>query len=568
MTDIAGSRHRIKLWVPGVLFLLSLLFLLARVLMATNANMMNDEYYYAKTAYLWFTGEIDTRQITSLPGRGEAGFPNSLFFAIYKVCYYFGSSFYVAAKLLNVIFAALMGICVFTVAKRFLEPRMAMGIAILSLWLPSVSYFSYFVPEALYECLIWVGLAGFFSLADTSIRRPVALLGIAFGAAFLAKPNAAALMLAANAMVAVVTFKTADGTWQIRPMVSSLLVLNATFLGTAYLLNVALTGGLAWDPVGKFYGTGLSRVGEVQVQKDFLLVFATYAAACLLAIGLLLGPALLVLAAGAPRADRSRRDLALWLMSTLGLAVLLVGTAKVGANWERVYENHTGIYSTRYMSVIFPLVLIACFRFLPEAIKSRRIRVLAGVLIVLLTAGFAFTFRNMENTFQMREVFWSRGIGSAAYAAMVFCLLAVTLYYALHKRPSALAYKVLLGGFALLSSAALARQEVWWSNHGPARWYSDVANTLSQTIPRGERDNGLIVTEANHRAARFMFQFRGIDSLVMTRDFRSIRPANIPASISWVLFLGDQDPQFHPACVGMKAATYCPLKSFEHAESP
>lgn len=567
MTDIAGSQNRIKLWLPGGLFLLSLLFLLARVLMATNANMMNDEYYHAKTAYLWFTGEINTRHITSLPGRGEAGFPDSLFFAIYKVCYYFGSSFYVAAKLLNVIFAALMGIGVFTVAKRFLEPRMAMGIAILSLWLPPTSYFSYFVPEALYECLIWAGLAGFFALADTSIRRAAALLGIAFGAALLAKPNAAALMLAANAMVAVVTLKSAEGTWQIRPMISSLVVLNAAFLGSAYLLNVVLTGGLAWDPVGKFYETGLSRVGEVQVQKDFLLVFATYGAACLLAIGLLLGPALLVLVSGAPRADRSRRDLALWLMSALGLAVLLLGTAKVGTNWERVYENHTGVYSTRYISVIFPLVLIACFRFLPEAIKSRRIRALAGVLIVLFTAGLGFVFRNMENTFQMREVFWTRGIGSPVYAAMVLCLLGVTLYYALHKRPSSLPYKVLLGGFALLSSAALARQDVWWSNHGPERWYSDVANSLTHTIPLAERDNGLIITEANHRAARFMFQFPGIDSLVVTRDFRNVRPVDIPASTSWVLFLGDQDPQFHPACVRMQAATYCPLKTFEPAAS-
>ena len=60
----------------ALFFGLSVIALLVRALLLPDAVLMADEYYYAKTAQLWFVHQVDVRSITAIPNQGPVGFPN------------------------------------------------------------------------------------------------------------------------------------------------------------------------------------------------------------------------------------------------------------------------------------------------------------------------------------------------------------------------------------------------------------------------------------------------------------------------------------------------------------
>jgi hypothetical protein len=545
----------------GWLFVASAVALLARVLMVPSAIMMNDEYYYAKTTYLWFIDQAGSRHITSLPTRGEAEFPNALFFALYRISYFFGQNFYVGAKLLNVVLGTLMALTVRVVARQFVDRRFATGIAILALWLPSTSYFTYFVPEPLYELLVWAGLAFYFVRLSSTPTLAHAVLGGCLGAAFLAKPNAVALLAAVNVVVVVVGAMHEGGDGMARRIFRHLLAVNLAFVAAAYLLNVLATGSVVWDPVGKFYKTGLSKLGEIDARQSFLATFTKYSAAYALALGFMLGPPLTVLLVRATRAKGTIAETALLAMSLIGVGVLLLGSAKVATNWERVYQNHADIYSTRYMSVLFPLLLITFVRFLPSTHELRARRLAFGIAIAAVTVLLALYFRHMPNTFQMREVMWPREIHRWAYRITIASSAAVTLYYAMRRRPGPGVYATGVSVLSVLAVLTILRRDVQLVRHGEHGRDADLARALTELVPPAEQDHGVIVAPSNRGAALFMFQYPGIDSLIVTANPRSVTAQSLPASASWIVFVGEGDPGFAPSCVRLRSGTFCPLSA-------
>lgn len=546
--------------VPDVydwLFVTSVVALLVRVMLVPSAIMLNDEYYYAKTAYLWFLDAIQTRQITSLPTRGEAAFPNALFFAVYQLTYYFGENFYVGAKLLNVVLGTGMALMVQRVAAQFVDRRAAMAIAILTLWLPSMTYFAYFVPEPLYELLIWCGLAGFLWHIEQRTIRAAAILGACVGAAFLVKPNAIAVLMAMNVVLLAVLALHGPREGRATRVLIALGALNAAFLVAAYATSVLITGNLRWDPVGKFYQTGLSKLGELDTQQSFIETFTRYSAAYVLAIGFIVGPPLVVLLSTMTRQKERARDTALIATCLIGMAALLAGSAKVATNWERVYENHANIFSTRYVSVFIPLFLIAFVKFLP-AVRDRRLpRVCFGVLIAIGVIGLGLVFRHMANTFQMRELMWPRSLHQWGYRTAVATSVAVTLFYAIRRRPGVAVYGAFMTLLALGATFAQVRQDVGLTRDGDAGRYADVARALAVLVPVSEYDHGLIVASKNHIASRFMFQFPGIDALIVREELDAVEPAAMPHGTSWIVYLGERPPLYPGTCILLPAGSYC-----------
>lgn len=548
---------------PEVLISLAILSLIIRFLLVPNPLYMNDEYYYIKTAQLWHDGTLDTRAVTNIPNRGETGFPNSLFFAIYQSAFLFGDGFYAAAKWISLFFAAVTALAIGSVARRFMKPLPATGIVVLALWLPSTTYLHLFMPEALYECLVWLGVAALFALHAQRLKLAVVVLGACLGAAWLAKPNAIAVLAAFNLVIACLLWTDKAQQQRLRSAIAALLLVNVSFVLTGYLLNVLLTGHLQWDPMGKFYQIGLSKMAEVDASGSFVEVFARYLKAYVFVVLVIFSPALIAIGAGVAGAARrlSTADVLLLATAILGTGVLLLGSVKVGVNWERVYSNHKGIYSTRYMSVFFPLFVIAFFRFLPDALAQRKVRAWLGAglalacLLLMTTRGYVFVWG------QMRWAFWAYGIHPAAVRIFWAVMWLAILYYAFARAPRARVYGALTVAYSLLSVAVWMHIDFMSAQHGEAKNDADAARTVAALVRPESFDQGHVVAAAAAGpATRFMSTFPGIISMALTDPARpQVERGEIPKAARWVVFLAGTRPGFDAPCLALKSAIFCPL---------
>jgi len=547
-----------QLLKPEVLILLAIFTLVVRVLLISQPVLMSDEYYYIKTSQLWHDGTIDTRSITSLPTRGEAKFPNSLFFAIYQLAFHFGDSFYVAGKLFNVFFASVAALAIVSVARRFMSDLAAAGIGALALWLPSSSFLPYFMPEALYEALVWLGIAALFALHERQPRLAVAVLGAFLGAALLAKPNALAVLAGCNVVVLCLVWTTREkSTLPWRQAIVALLLINLTFVASGYLINLLLTGQLHWDPVGKFYETGLSKVGEVDAGRSFVEAFARYLALYVFLVMLVFGPALLAMGVGAfSGKPLSTSDVLLLALTVFGVGVLLLGSVKVGVNWERVYYNHIGIYSSRYMSVLFPLFMIGFVRFLPDAAPQRRWRLWVGGALLLACLALSSTRSYVNNWLQMRDLFWPRELPPVALRAIWALMLVPLIYCAVARVPRPRVYAVAMGLYALFSGAILWHKDFRECQTGVQKVYADAARTVAALVRPELYDKGHVVHKLPTSASYFMTTFPGIISVTRL----GIEPeGRVPSTARWVVYLEDAQPASTAGCVSVKSATLCPL---------
>ena len=552
----------------GWVFWLSVLALLARAMLLSGPIIMDDEYYYAKTAQLWYLNAEHTRSVTAMIGGEAPTFPNAFFFAIYQFCYLFGPSFYTAAKLLNVAFVTISAIAVARVGRLFTGRSTAGWIGVLTLWLPATAYGVAFMAEPLYECVVWCGLLAFFSLLPRHERGAAAALGLSLGIAYLTKPTAVVLLMTANAVVAIVAWRSSEGKRRLRSVLAVVAVLNLAFFATGYLLNTVLTGSVAWDPIGGYYRQDLSKAMAVEATHNFLADAVRYVAAYTFFVLLLFGPAVTMLIAGFRKAAQDTRTGALAAFAAVGLALLVLGTAKASINWEYVHEGNPQSYSTRYMSVLFPLLLIAYATLYEGAATAITVRKWIGAIAALAVACFAVLFVSIENTIQVKEVFWTRGwVGIAgpdgiwAYAGASIVFLSVTVYHAFARRPRATVYAGVLAVWAILSAMGLFRLELWDSTGwlGP----SDRAGlVVSSLVAPSARDNGLVVFDYRWRASTFMFRYPGFVPIRREVSGSIIDRDSIPSSAKWVVFLGPVRPGFDSsACIRIPDALWCPLAS-------
>lgn len=568
-TRIPDAHWARASWIPdpwGWVFAASVLLLLARAMLMAEPVLMYDEYHLAKTAQLWFLNAEHARTITGIPGAGEPNFPNSLFFGLYQFTFAFGTSFYTAAKILNVLLVAGSAYAAGRVAMMFTDRRTAGWIAVLVLWLPATGYASGFLAEPLYECIVWVGLWTFFSLLERDVRRAAAALGACLAAAYLTKPTAVVLLVTANAVIALAATRADARGSRFERVMSSVAALDLTFLATGFVLNAVLTRTFVWDPIGNYYRQDLARALSVETGGQFLAAAMRYVLAYTFFVLLLFGPAVTAVLAGFGRVGRTVRLAALWWFAVAGMTLLVLGTAKASMNWEQVYQGAPRIYSTRYMSVLFPLLLIAYAGLRDEAVGAVRIRRVVGSLIALLVAGLAIAFANIDNTIQLREIFWTRGWtgiggkqGISVFVLAVCAFAACSAYHAMARKPRAAVYGGLLSVWAVASAMGLFRLD-WWTSNG---WYgpSDRAGrVVASLVSPSARDEGLVVFDYNWRASSFMFRYPGFVPLRQLPSGTVVERSTIPASAKWVVFLGPILPAVRdPQCVGLPDVLWCPL---------
>lgn len=538
-------------------FALSIAVLLVRVLLVPESVLVADEYYYAKTAQLWFLHQQGSLHVTGMPGRGETGFPNSLLFFIYQLAFLFRDNFYAVVKLFNVGFAVLMAIAVRRVASQVVSEVAALWIAVLVLWLPATSYYAYFMAEPLYESLVWWGIAIFLRLVAGRRIVAFAALGAFWGAAFLAKPNAIALLGAANLVVLLLAWPFPTRAGRLRDILWGIVAVDLAFVFTGYALNTAVSGNWRWDPVGKFYQTGLSKIAELSGSRSFAYATAEYSAAYVFAVLLIFGPALLAMWVGRRALVSDVKVFAFSSVTVAGLAALMAGSVKVAVNWERVYAGHEGVFSTRYMSVVFPLLLIAFVRCFPEAMPNRAARKWAGAALAFALLVLAVPMRRMGNTLQMREAYWPRLAHPEGYALGVAVMLAVILYYAFAAAPRMRVYAVTLGLWAAGSAVVLTTVDAVNATAGSSARYSQAARVANALIRPEFRNNGYVVSTEQRGAVYFMFRFSGFVPLrLIDVSTPMVHEADMP-NTPWAVYLGAARPERADGCVSMPSATLC-----------
>ncbi len=87
--------------------------------------------------------------------------------------------------------------------------------------------------------------------------------------------------------------------------------------------------------------------------------------------------------------------------------MLVAGTDQSGRELGSASDptfHYTGIYSTRYMQVLFPLLIIGFFWALPTATVHPRRRAWIGVPLAVLCVLLALAYHDMENLKSEREL--------------------------------------------------------------------------------------------------------------------------------------------------------------------
>jgi hypothetical protein len=555
----AASDRTLRV-AAALLFLLSAALLLWRALAVERPIFLADEYYYLKTAQLWHLGVQDTRDVIPLPGRPGAQFPNVLFFALYQHLLVFADRAHAAAQVVNAALAVVMAGLVQRVAVRGagLPPAWGWALAILTLWMPATTYLGYFLPEALHDVLVWVGIAACAGLVRTRPIAAAACFGAALGAAFLAKPNALAL-LAVGCLTAV-----AIAGWHVQPgrrarvAAAAVVAQTLAFMAAAFLLNRGCTGHWAWHPFGEFYAHSLAGAGAVSDDASQLQALARYGGVYFGVLAVFCGVPLAILAtAWRPGRDPARDTLA--VMAMVGLPLLALASAKVGANWERVYVNHVGAYATRYMQVLYPLAFIAAL----DALRERpdppglRRRIVVGVFTIVGLA-FLVLSRGIDNTQQLRELHWVTHAGhhGAPFAAVGGGFLLALWYWALARRIRL--YVLVLVVDVALSCVAWMRTDHAQTTDGTNGWLAEDAEQVARSLPPAQWDHGLVVGKPRQFAPTFMASFPGFVPAMASAPWPVLRGA-VPAGTTWIVFEHHEPPGFDRPCVPLKLSAFCEL---------
>jgi hypothetical protein len=237
-----------------------------------------------------------------------------------------------------------------------------------------------------------------------------------------------------------------------------------------------------------------------------------------------------------------------------------VGSVKVGVDWERVYVNHVGIFSSRYMSALFPIFFIAFVRFLPAAASARRLRAGLGIVVLLACVALMGTRSIVDNWNQMREVFWPRALDANAFKVVCAVLVAGMAYYAFARQPRARVYAGVMAAWAIVSASVLLRHEFLASRDGEPHRDADIARTVTGLVRADSRDLGHVVSGQVLVGTRFMSRFPGIVSFdVVAAASGPVARERMPEAARWVVFLAGARPGFDAHCIALDGASVCAL---------
>lgn len=526
-------------------FIGSAVLLYFRHLLLNYPQTFADEYQYKQITLIWHRGEEVSG--TAYMAAGLYDLPNALYFAVYSVVHAFGGNFFEVAKAFNVIFYAGGALMVYALARRFASATASSLIALATLWAPTNEYGASFMPENMYFFAAWACIHAYIALVNRGLNRAALAAGVLLGAAYLVKPNALALLVTFNIVVALMAVGSGEGKRNIWTGMRAILALNLAFLAAVFALRILLGGPVKFGFLGGFYGNALSRVFVLEDLAASLGPLVKLTALHFASICLLFAAPILVVASYFARyrgPGREQDVRALLLIAVVGLFVLVIGTTKVTFDYTIVFPEpgvDIGSLHGRYYSTLFPLLLISFAAFHDEVTAhGQAIRKLAVIVAILVAVAVFFLSNHLSDSRTNHgypDLNWLQWAHPSAVGWYGAAMVGVILYYARSNSPKPLLFAGLYGATLLLAAFMLLRTYLHWEAGYAA--ISVAGETAARLIHPSERNRGAIIADSKYTAFRFSFSFPGLVRQKIVPSGSTVREEDLAEGVAWVAIAGN-----------------------------
>ncbi len=336
-----------------------------------------------------FADELIYATFARLVPLAQATIPNYLYFALFGSTNACGAGFLDCARIINVLLFVGAAPFLYAIAHRFMPPRRALIVTVMSLLLPVASFTRYFMPESLYFLaffvLTWVALGGI----RLHWAAHASVSGLILGAMTLVKVHALFLIMPL-CLFAAYSCWAQGGPWRGRALASAVIVALAS-LTVKFGLGYLMGGPNALHLFGTFYGSHADNSATHSL-ATFLLPLWINGRAHLMALALLFGlpiASMLHTLATACASGKWRDPLvALQLYAVLMIGAALAMTVAYTASLADIAPREIERLHMRYYDYAFPLLLIGAGAALGSA--RRRLPLLAWSVALLLAAGIGF----------------------------------------------------------------------------------------------------------------------------------------------------------------------------------
>jgi len=181
-----------------------------------------------------FADEYSYSRFSRLVAFAEAGVPDYLYLAIYRLTNVCGDGFLNCARILNAVFFVASVPFIYLTAKRVTTSSVASIVAVLAILGPINTYTAYFMPEALYFLSFWIVTWFVLGLDNSSGPRSWCIAGILLGLSALVKPHALFIL---PALVAYIFFakRKIEGGWLRQAFGNACVFVAFTFLSKSLI---------------------------------------------------------------------------------------------------------------------------------------------------------------------------------------------------------------------------------------------------------------------------------------------------------------------------------------------
>lgn len=331
-------------WFAGVLSIFA-------YLMFRNVGLqpivMADEWYYSS--------------FSRLVPLDEVAVPSYLYLLISKFTLACGPGYLECARIINVVFFLAAAPLVYLVARRFMTPKLASIVALLSALGPINSYTAYFMPESVYYFSFWLLSWSAFRFHDKPDQVRAMQLGAVLGILALIKVHAIFLFPSLMAFVAYSCWSIPGTAGErarnaLTAIAIALLAAAVVRLGVGYLC--AGRNGLSL--FGSLYGNQASNsaaggIAIVPLLKSAFFNLQGHVVGLMLLFGVPIAAVLSDLF-GRRNAGAGNRNRALVIYTVLVLLALLAITVGFTAYVAgKGHETNVRLHM-RYYNFIFPLL--------------------------------------------------------------------------------------------------------------------------------------------------------------------------------------------------------------------
>ncbi|MES2161689.1 MAG: hypothetical protein V4476_11085 [Pseudomonadota bacterium] len=492
-----------------------------------------------------FSDEWSYSSFTRLMPFRDTQVPSYLYYTVYRLTNFCGDGFLQCARLINAAFYVGAAPLIYLVARRYTTARMAALVAVLAILMPSNSYTTYFMPEAMYFCGFWLfSWTVLRAQGRTGVRAVMlssALLGL------LAMVKVHALFLVPGYLVYLVylayTQREPDGRW--RWLRQAVLLVAAALLTAA---AVRLAVGYLYAGRNGLYLLGTLYANQAQTRPglDVLVRLALVSLqGHLMALALMFGVPLAAAALqccssrqrhGAARGSNTLLAYAALMIPSL-VAVTALFTAMVaGSGSESGARLHM-----RYYDFALPLLLILAGAQLTAQrdTLSWRHR-LAAALPLLLVVGAAGAYlipAYTPNYIDSPTLFGMTQKALSLHVLTAVALAALLLWVA-NARNGMRLFVYLFLPLALL--VASHRLNLYTRGAYQADAYVKAGQYAHQYLSRGDADRLTIVGGdfANLLKSRFFVDNTNV-ALLQVPPGKPIPLAQLAHPNGWLLVVGD-----------------------------